>query len=88
MREFQIGENDAGQRADKFLQKACPALPKSLLYKTFRKRDVKRNGKRLSAETVLAAGDVLAVYLPDDVLQVKPRSTAMRSARCVTYLRP
>lgn len=78
MREFHIGENDAGQRADKFLQKSCPALPKSLLYKTFRKRDVKLNGKRISAETVLAAGDVLAVYLPDDVLQTKPRSTALR----------
>ena len=66
MRTFTIGDNDAGQRADKFIMKACPNLPKSLLYKTFRKKDVKCNGKRIPAETFLQAGDVLAVYLPDD----------------------
>ncbi len=72
---FTIGSNDAGQRADKFLTKACPSLPKSLLYKTFRKRDVKCNGKRITAETVLQAGDALAVYLPDDCfVQKKPLS--------------
>ena len=66
MREFHIGVNDAGQRIDKFLRKACPKLPQSLLYKTFRKKDVKCNGKRVSAETFVAAGDTVQVYLPDD----------------------
>lgn len=66
MREFVIGVNDAGQRIDKFLLKACPKLPKSLLYKTFRKKDVKCNGKRVSAELFVAAGDTVQVYLPDD----------------------
>lgn len=66
MHTFTIGANDAGQRADKFLMKACPKLPKSLLYKTFRKKDVKCNGKRIPAETFLAAGDTLQVYLPDE----------------------
>lgn len=76
MHSFQIGENDAGQRADKFLMKACPTLPKSLLYKTFRKRDVKCNGKRIPAETFLRAGDVLQVYLPDDCFAPKPAQSA------------
>ncbi len=66
MHTFIIAENDAGQRADKFLLKACPKLPKSLLYKTFRKKDVKCNGKRIPAETFLAAGDTVQVYLPDE----------------------
>ena len=66
MRTFLIGENDAGQRADKFLCQICPQLPKSLLYKAFRKRDVKQNGKRIPPETFLQAGDELTVYLPDD----------------------
>lgn len=68
---FPIGENDAGQRADRFLIKACPQLPKSLLYKTFRKRDVKLNGKRIPPETFLQAGDLLQVYLPDDCFAPK-----------------
>ncbi len=71
MHRFCIGENDAGQRADRFLMKACPSLPKSLLYRTFRKRDVKLNGRRISAETFLQAGDELLVYLPDDCFPEK-----------------
>lgn len=66
MHTFTIGANDAGQRADKFLLKACPKLPKSLLYKTFRKKDVKLGGKRIPPETFLQAGDVLTVYLPEE----------------------
>ena len=77
MRTFEIGANDAGQRADKFLLKACPNLPKSLLYKTFRKRDVKCNGKRIPAETFLRCGDVLQVYLPDDCLNGKEKAAAV-----------
>lgn len=76
MHSFSIGENDAGQRADKFLLKACPQLPKTLLYKAFRKRDVKLNGKRIPAETFLQAGDVLQVYLPDDCFAEKPQKQA------------
>ena len=32
MKEFTIGQNDAGQRLDKFITKAVPLLPPSLLY--------------------------------------------------------
>lgn len=79
MHTFEIGVNDAGQRADKFLIKACPALPKSLLYKTFRKKDVKLNGKRIPAETFLSAGDQLSVYLPEDCFR-NPRQTKPQKA--------
>ena len=75
MRTFMIAANDAGQRADKFLLKACPKLPKSLLYKTFRKKDVKLNGRRIPAETFLKTGDVLQIYLPDDVFASQPKKT-------------
>ena len=33
MKEFVIEKNDAGQRVDKFITKAVPLLPQSLLYK-------------------------------------------------------
>ena len=73
MHTFTIGANDAGQRADKFLLKACPKLPKSLLYKTFRKKDVKLGGKRIPPETFLQAGDELTVYLPDEYFAAAPK---------------
>lgn len=75
MHTFTIGANDAGQRADKFLLKACPKLPKSLLYKTFRKKDVKCNGKRIAAETFLREGDCLQIYLPEEFFESE-RKTA------------
>ena len=76
MREFKINKNDGGQRLDKFLTKTYPRLPQSMLYKAIRKKDIKRNGKRIGAEDKLEAGDVLSIYLPDDVL-VRDSGTAM-----------
>lgn len=65
MKEFIIGENDAGQRLDKFLTKAVPLLPQALLYKSIRLKRIKRNGKRCGISDRLAVGDVLSLYLND-----------------------
>ncbi len=85
MQTFEIHENDAGQRADKFLMKACPALPKSLLYKAFRRRDVKCGGKRISPETFLQTGDVLTVYLPDDCFGGMQRTVTAAALPEIAY---
>ena len=45
-KELTIGENDGGQRLDKFLTKAFPNLPQAVLYKCIRQKDVKLNGAR------------------------------------------
>ncbi len=66
MRQFTIGKNDAGQRADKFLQKACPSLPKSAMYKYIRKKSIKLNGKRLEISQKLCEGDVITLYINDE----------------------
>ena len=71
MIEITVTKNDSGQRADKFLKKAFPDLPVSLLYKTFRKKDVKANGKWIKENVFLSEGDVLSVYLPDDLFAPK-----------------
>ncbi len=70
MKQLVVKANDAGQRLDKFLQKTFRCLPPSMMYKAIRKKDIKRNGKRIAAEDKLEAGDVLTVYLPDDVLEI------------------
>ncbi len=66
MKEFVIGKNDAGQRADKFLSKACPLLPKSMMYKYIRKKRIKCNGKRLEISQRLNEGDVISLYINDE----------------------
>lgn len=66
MKQFTIGKNDAGQRADKFLQKVCPNLPKSAMYKYIRKKSIKCNGKRLEISQKLCEGDIITMYINDD----------------------
>lgn len=66
MKEFQIGANDAGQRVDKFVTKAIPLLPQSLLYKGIRQKRIKLNGKRCEISTRLQLGDLLQCYLNDE----------------------
>ena len=45
MREFVINENDASQRVDKYIQKTCHQMPKSLMFRLIRQKKIKVNGK-------------------------------------------
>ncbi len=67
-----VSRNDAGQRLDKFLTKTYKALPMAMLYKAIRKKDVRLNGKRCEAADRLSEGDVIGLFLPDDVLTQAP----------------
>lgn len=64
---FTVNENDSGQRADKFITKALPDLPKSMMYRLFRKKDIKVNGKRCDISAVLQAGDIVTVYVKQEL---------------------
>ena len=66
MKRFIIQPNDANQRMDKFLTKAVPLLPKSLLYKYLRTKRIKCNGKRCEISTRLQQGDVVELYINDE----------------------
>ena len=41
-------------------------LPTALMYKAFRKKDIKVNGKWIKENVFLSEGDELTIYLPDD----------------------
>lgn len=80
MKEFMIGQNDSGQRIDKFLQKAMPELPKSMMYRLIRKKDIKINGKRCNIGDMLAESDVVRVYVKDEVSAVKKADMGFMTA--------
>lgn len=61
-----LNENDGGQRLDKYLTKALDGIPKSLMYKYIRKKRIKVNGRRAKEDTMLCAGDVVEMYIPDE----------------------
>ena len=71
MKEFSINKNDAGQRMDKFLTKAVPALPKNLMYKYIRLKRIKLNGKRCEISTKLSEGDSVQLYINDEFFPEK-----------------
>lgn len=70
MIEYVIGRNSADIRADRFLIKATDA-PSSLIYKTFRKKDVKVNGKWIKEDYILREGDVLRIYIKEEFRKEK-----------------
>lgn len=72
MKILLVGINDAGQRLDKFLQKAVPFLPKSLLYKYIRLKRIKLNNKRCDISQKLETGDELALYIGDEFFEQNP----------------
>jgi len=64
--KFIINNNDSGQRLDKYLSKALPSLPFSMMYKAIRTKDIKVNKKRTAQDYRLCEGDVVEVYLKED----------------------
>ncbi|MDE6035147.1 MAG: RluA family pseudouridine synthase [Ruminococcus sp.] len=68
---FTVNDNDCGQRVDRFITKALPDLPKSMMYRLFRKKDIKINGRRCDISAVLNAGDVVTVYVKQELSAVK-----------------
>lgn len=80
MKSVTVNSNDAGQRVDKFLQKHFATLPKSMMFKQIRKKNIKVNRKRCTPEQVLLNGDVIDLYLSDDMLAEKKKHYDFLSA--------
>ena len=53
MQNFKINENDSGQRLNKFIEKCYFNVPKSLIYKAIRTKNIKVNKKRTIASYIL-----------------------------------
>ncbi len=73
MKSFIITDKDTGGRVDRFISKTFDKLPKSLMYKEIRKKNIKVNKKRCTPEQVLSSGDLLELYLKDDVLEIRKK---------------
>lgn len=73
MKSFEIKQNDANQRLDKFIRKSLPNLPQSLMYKYIRLKRIKVNGKRAEISTMLNVGDKIDMYINDEFF-VKPET--------------
>ena len=73
MKIFEIKENDAGRRLDKFLTSSLPLLPKSMMYKYIRTKKIKVNRKRAEIWQILSVGDTVELFIKEEFLEAKPK---------------
>lgn len=73
MKNLTINYNDQNQRLDKFLQKAIPRLPATLMYKYIRLKRIKVNGKKSDISYRLMLGDILELYINDEFFDTESK---------------
>ena len=66
MKSFTAGPNENGVRLSRFVEGVTHQMPRSLMYKAFRNKRIKVNGKRAEPDTRLAEGDVIELYINDE----------------------
>ncbi|MDD7363641.1 MAG: RluA family pseudouridine synthase [Peptoniphilus sp.] len=69
MISYKIDINDAGMRLDRYVRKLLPNAKASLLYKSIRKKNITRNGKKAKQEDILEVGDTVEVYFSDEAIE-------------------
>lgn len=72
MKKYTAGENENGVRLSRFVESLTKDLPRSLMYKSFRNKRIKVNGKRAEPDTRLATGDVIELYINDEFFPAHP----------------
>lgn len=79
MKEYTITGKDDGRRLDKWLLAELPLLSPGLCQKYIRLKRVKVNGKGAARDTRLAKGDVLSLYINDELFEKPHRVDALLS---------
>ncbi|MEN8905772.1 MAG: RluA family pseudouridine synthase [Clostridiales bacterium] len=59
-------------RIDEYIKNSFPHLSKNKLYKSFRKKDIKVNGKRVQIDFSLNNGDIIDIYINKEYLFITP----------------
>ena len=66
MKQFTATANDEGVRLSRFVQSVTRDFPTSLLYKSFRNKRIKVNGKKGAPEDRIHTGDLIELYINDE----------------------
>ena len=82
MKQYTATANDDGVRLSRFVQSVTRDLPTSLLYKSFRNKRIKVNGKKGAPEDRIQAGDLIELYINDEFFPVgKPTAKTAKPPR-------
>lgn len=69
MQKITVGQNESGQRLDKFLAKYLKMAPKSFIYKMLRKKNITLNDHKAEGSEKLENGDILTFWMSDETLE-------------------
>lgn len=72
MKSFTAGQNEAGVRLSRFVESVTQNMPRSMMYKAFRNKRIKVNGKRADPDTRLQSGDLIELYINDEFFPAHP----------------
>ncbi len=79
--KYIITENEASQRIDKFLKRMLKDAPISFIYKMFRQKDVKVNGKKANIDYITKAGDEVDIYIKPALLEQFHKEALLRPVK-------
>ncbi len=76
MKEIVVTNKESGQRIDKLIRKTLNEAPLSFIYRLFRKKDIKVNGKKIDIAYQVKENDLITIYVTDNQLSefIKPRT--------------
>ena len=66
MKSFTAGTNEEGVRLSRFVESVTKDMPRSMMYKAFRNKRIKVNGKRAEPDTRLHQNDWIELYINDE----------------------
>ena len=69
MLKTKVQFSEAGQTLEKYVRKVLSNVPLSLIYKLFRKKDIKVNGHWEDTKFVVKSGDEVTIYIKDEELE-------------------
>ena len=78
MKQYTATANDEGVRLSRFVQSVTRDFPTSLLYKSFRNKRIKVNGKKGVPEDRIKAGDLIELYINDEYFEQVREEEAFR----------
>lgn len=69
MQEIKIGQNEAGQRFDKFLFKFFKEAGSGFIFKQLRKKNIVLNDKKATGKEILELDDRVKIYMKDETIE-------------------
>ena len=82
MKSFTAGPNENGVRLSRSVEGVTKDMPRSMMYKAFRNKRIKVNGKRAEPDTRLNAGDLIELYINGEFFPVgKPAAKTAKPRR-------